>query len=87
MLRAGSRMNFNLYGTRHVWLVVPDGIRAPQAAVDRFGPLEFLGEVDGGDLEAGELARITGEIDTTSFAVVADDIAQRWIRSLADGCA
>jgi hypothetical protein len=73
-------MNFRLYAARHAWLLVPDCMRAPQAAVDRFGPLEFLGEVDPGELASDDVARIMAEIDAAAFAVVPGALVQRLFR-------
>lgn len=73
-------MRLNLYRTRHVWVVVPDRMRAPQAAADEFGPLEFLGEVDGRGLGPDEIARILKAIDATSFAMICEEAAQALLR-------
>ena len=74
-------MNFRLYAARHAWLIVPDCMQASQAAVERFGPLEFMREVEQRELGAGDTARILGEIDASSFAVVPDHLAQRLLRA------
>jgi len=73
-------VNFRLYAARHAWLLGPDCMRASQAAVDRFGPLEFLGEVDPGELAPDDVAGITAEIDELSFAVVPGALVQRLFR-------
>ncbi|MGN6111852.1 MAG: hypothetical protein ACTHOC_02390 [Luteimonas sp.] len=76
-------MKFRVYATRHACLVVPDCMQAPQAASDRFGPLEFAGEIDEADLDPAELAKILGDIDASSYALVADPLAKRLLRSVA----
>ncbi len=76
-------MNFRLYATRHTCLVVPDCMQVPQAAVDRYGPLEYLGEFDECVLDASETARIMAEIDAASYAVVREEVAGRLLRAIA----
>jgi hypothetical protein len=76
-------MKFRVYATRHTCLVVPDCMQAPQAASDRFGPLEFAGEIDETDLAPAELARILGEIDAASYALVTAGLADRLLCNLA----
>jgi hypothetical protein len=76
-------MKFRVYATRHACLVVPDCMRAPQAASDRFGPLEFAGEIDEADLAPAERARILGDIDAESYALVPAHLAGRLLRLLA----
>lgn len=76
-------MNFRLYAARHAWLAVPDCMHAPQAAVDRFGPLEFRGEIDQRELSEQQAARLEEDIDADSFAVVPEPLALRLQRSLA----
>lgn len=76
-------MKFRVYATRHACLVVPDCMQAPQAASERFGPLEFAGEIDEADLAPAEQARILREIDAASYALVPAHLAGRLLRSLA----
>jgi hypothetical protein len=76
-------MNFRLSATRHTRLVVPDCMQVPQAAVDRYGPLEYLGEFDERALGASETARLMAGIDAASFAVVPEEIADRLLRAIA----
>jgi hypothetical protein len=76
-------MKFRVYATRHACLVVPDCMQAPQAASDRFGPLEFAGEIDEAEFDAAERASVAGEIDASSYALVPDHVAERLLRSLA----
>ena len=73
-------MNFRLYAARHAWLLVSDCMRASQAAVEQFGPFEFLGEIDQCKLPSDEVARIMVEIDDASFAVIPGALVQRLFR-------
>lgn len=77
-------MNFRIYATRHTCLVVPECMQAPQAASDRFGPLEFLGDIPQGDIAAEDVARILGDIDAASFAIVPEHLAEQLRRVFAD---
>jgi hypothetical protein len=80
-------MKMRLYAARHAWLMVPDCMRAPQAAIDRFGPLEFLGEIDRRALADDEFARIAGEFDAASYALVPAELALRLLRASAGAVA
>ena len=74
-------MNLRLYAAKDAWLMVPDCMLASKAAMDKYGPLEYLGEVDQAELEEEELERIVAEFDAAPFAIVAKQMAQRLLNS------
>ena len=76
-------MDFRLYAARRAWLIVPDCMQASQAAVERYGQLEPVGEFPSDMLDAAERARIVADFDRDSFAVVDEGIARRLLRSRA----
>lgn len=70
-------MPFRLYAGDRVWLIVPDCMLASQAAAHRYGPLEFMGEVEETRLSKTELARILAEFDAVSYAEIPKNVAKR----------
>jgi hypothetical protein len=70
-------MNFRLYAAAHVWLVVPDCMRDSQAAVDKFGPLRFIGVFDEAALNEDQRACVMAGFDAVSFALVPESLVRR----------
>ena len=70
-------MSLRLYSGDRVWLVVPDCILAPRAAIHRYGSLSFVGEVDEARLSRTELAKIMAGLDANLFAEIPEKAANR----------
>ncbi|MBN8427857.1 hypothetical protein [Thermomonas sp.] len=69
-------MSLRLYAGDRVWLIVPDCMLASQAAIDRYGPLAFVGEVDEMCLSDTELAKIMAGFDVDLFAKISKKAAK-----------
>ena len=70
-------MKLRLYAGNHAWLLVPDCMQASRAADRRYGPLEFLGEIEHESLEAAEWKSVLAGLDAESFATIPEGTARR----------
>lgn len=70
-------MGYRLYKGRDSWLIVPDCMVASQAAIQKHGPLGFVGIVEDDALRTAEIPLVTDALDATSFAKITKASAHR----------
>jgi hypothetical protein len=70
-------MAFHLYSGPDAWILVPECMRASSAADAAHGPLSFVARADPGSLTFDEVADIARQFDSTSYAIVSEELGRR----------